>query len=93
MNAETIREIRKQMTPDLAELLKAIIKNNHRRILINLLASTDAEARQLITRLFEIHQNNDLRIEGWLEAGFNCTNDADIVPYALAEALDSGEPL
>jgi hypothetical protein len=90
MNAETIRAIRKQITPELADLLRKIGKHHDSRSLVRLLAATDEEARQLVIHQNEIYQSVVWRTPGWLEAGYNCTKDADIVPYALAEALDQG---
>ncbi|TRZ51167.1 hypothetical protein D4S03_05510 [bacterium] len=87
MNAEKIREIRKQITPDLEELLRKIQESPHTKSLLYLLLSTDLGARLFVNGAAE----DFVQIPGWLEAGYNCTNDADIVAYALAEALDWGE--
>jgi hypothetical protein len=92
MNAEAVRDIRAQITPEMAGLLRQIQGNGNpgAKDLLGWLLSTDEEAREFVNKDVRFYQLYSLAIPGWLEAGWNCKNDADIVPYLLAEALDRG---
>jgi hypothetical protein len=90
MNAEQIRKIRKQITPELADLLRKIGNHPAPACLLVLLVAEDIEASFLIDGGYLERRRKGLGIPKWLEAGYKYKK-SDIGPYVLAEALDPEE--